>query len=144
MPRKRQPKVTERFTFTNLGYLVAGKASRAGGDIPHYDKKYEVATDTISKDGVRTIVLNPCDMKEVAQKKEQVIGAITEALGEKGSKTFRAILEDTLNDQWDETIELFHDKIFKKKQKISAREGCFKIYIGDGRESRSTEIMIRN
>jgi len=141
MADKKMPKRKESILFNDKGTALSAKHKR--GKIRHWDEFWNVKSDKTNKKGERTIVLKKQDRKTIEKKKKEVINGILEALGEK-SKAMRGLLDDVLQDTWDENIENLYERIIVKKQKVTSGPGCFKIKIGDGRRKNSTEIMLRD
>lgn len=142
MADKKMPKRKEAILFSDKGTALSGKHKR--GKLGHWDDFWNVKSDKTNKAGERTIILKKQDRKNIDKKRKEVIEGILNGLKEKASKALRGLLDDVLQDTWDENIENLHERVIVKKQKVSIGDGCFKISIGDGRRKNSTELMLRN
>src|SRR4030042_740127 len=137
----KMPRITEKILVTDKGYVVAGRPSRPGREIRHLPDEYDVVSDK-EEDGCRVLRLRPRDMTQAIERRKAVVEEILRRLGER-SKALRDVLDDSLGDLWAESIDDLYDRVVVKKEKVSTAEGCFKIYVGDGRTKNSREIMIR-
>ncbi len=141
MADKNMPKRKEVILFSDKGTALSGKHKK--GKLGHWNGYWNVKSDKTNKAGERTIVLKKQDRKNIDKKREEVIEGLLKGLKEK-SKALRGLLDDVLQDTWDENIENLYERVIVKKQKVSIGDGCFKLSIGDGRRKNSTEIMLRN
>ena len=131
-------RVKESISFYRSG--VAYAAKEEGG---HLTGQYDIQRDEVAEDGTRTIVLKPHDLTEFNAKLERLVELLMVQLKESKSSMGAKILKDTLIDYEEEDIDRMLKKMEGGKDKVTAQEGCFKIYIGDGRKKGSEEIMLR-
>lgn len=136
----RIPEIIEELKLTDKGTAWSGKAEEPGERIRHLPDGYTVISDK-TREGTRTIVLQEIDKSERMMKVREIVDGIATALKEGRSKAFKAVLEDVLEDSFDEEIDDLYHRIVEKKEAIVAEPGCFKLVIGMG--SRQKEMMIR-
>ena len=107
----------------------------------HVDKEYTVLKDETFA-GTRTIVLQERDPEPFLEKVKSAADMIAERIGEGQSKTMRNLLVDVLTDYDEKSLDRVLRRL-ARGDKVSTREGCFKILVGDGRRRNCEEIMIR-
>lgn len=132
-------RMKENITICYGGAVFAGK--REGG---HITGEYTMVSDNVAEDGTRTIVLKTVDQTEHIQHAKELTELIAEKLGESESKLMRGLLYDTLIDYRDEVIISMIKDIKGKNKPVRAREGCFRIHIGDGRRHNSHCLELRS
>jgi len=128
----------ESISFYSRGKVFCGK-----GHSTHIDQEYELVEDK-TKEGVRTIVLREKDRTGLIEKARKLVDTIAEQIGEGESKAVKAILFDEFKDYAEEYLDQIYKRITVKKEPVKTQEGCYKLFIGDGRKKDSIEIMIRN
>lgn len=134
----KNPKMKEK-----LGVYDNNKVVSFKGEGRHVSKHFKIISDR-SAGKKRFIVLEEMDRTEIETKKKELLEAILINMGDEKNKTVRALITDVLNDYTDESVTDLHDRVVVKKQKVQAKEGCFKLVIGDGRSKKRKEIMIRD
>ena len=110
----------------------------------HKVHDYVLSSKEKSDDGTLTIVLKPRDMKEIKRKLNKLVNTLAVKLNEPDSKVVKGILKDKLSEFWDEDVEELYNKVVVENQSVKAKEGCFKIIIGDQRRKNSDAIMLRD
>lgn len=126
----------ETISFYRSGRAYAAK--REGG---HITGDYDIVSDAKDESGNRVIVLKEHDLTEHDHNLDELVNALTQKL-DPTSRLFPQILRDTLVDYNDDDIMRLLAKV-RKGVKVTPKEGCFKLYIGDGRKRSAEEIMIR-
>lgn len=121
------------------------KEALASSRVGHLEKEFDILSDTVGEDGVRTITIKPKDLAELNKLRKELVEAIAKKLGEAGSRTFKRILSDTLREYRDSDIKRMHSQLVvaKVKPTVKATRSCFEIIIGDGRKKNSHIIRIR-
>ena len=138
MAKVKIPKVKERIGIYDNKSLVSMK-----GDGRHINKHFKVVSDR-SAGKKRFLVLEEQDRTEIDKKEKELLEAILVNMGDEKNKTVRALVQDVLTDYTDEAIIDLHKRVVIKKQPVQAKEGCFKLVIGDARKKNHKEIMIRD
>lgn len=129
---------TETFTL-----YKARKEGLASTTVGHVEKEYDLLSDEMGEDGIRTIKMKPKDLSERLVMQKQVVDSLMEKLGET-SKTLRAILGDTMRDYSEANIKRLHKKVVLGKASVRRGRGCYYISVGDGRRRNSEIIRIRS
>lgn len=109
----------------------------------HSNADYVVVSDVMGEDGQRTVVFAP-HPEDTSQKREEIVKAILKSLGESRSKSMRKLLNDVFADYFPEAINRIYEKVVLGKLPVKAKEGCFKLIVGDGRSKEHEEIMLRD
>lgn len=109
----------------------------------HLTGDFDILSDKVDSEGNRIITLKPHDLSEHKRKLAKLVELLVHELDPK-SKLLPKLLLDTLIDFPEDAIARMLNKVEKGKEKVTATEGCFKIYIGDGRRKSSEEIMVRS
>ena len=107
----------------------------------HIDKEYAIVSDLINDNGERVIILKEKDLTGFYDKISELVNLIMASLGET-SPVLKGLLNDYFHEHREKTIENIIRKL-NKGASVKAKEGCFKIIIGDGRRKNSEEIMLR-
>ena len=128
-----------------ITFYKGRKEALATSRVGHLEKEYDILSDTIEED-VRVLRIKPKDLSEINKLREELTEVIAEKLGEGTSKTFKAILSDTLTEYDKASIKRMYKKLIEAKGEVppvKATKGCFEIIIGDGRRKKSEIIRIR-
>lgn len=104
--------------------------------------EYDIVSDIVDRDGVRTIVIKPSDKTEHLRLCNELADKMVIRLGEGQNKLLRKMLFDTLRDYGDEDVKDMHKQVVLGEAPVKHREGCFKLIIGDGRRKNHHEIML--
>lgn len=107
----------------------------------HIDKEYTIVSDSVNDNGERVIILKERDLGAFYKKIDELVDLIMTSLGET-SPVLKGILLDHFHEYKEKTIDSITKKL-KKGASVKAKEGCFKIIIGDGRRKNSEHIMLR-
>jgi len=129
--------------YETFSLYKEGRAFSAKKEGRHLIGDYDIVSDATDAEGNRIITLKPHDLSGHLKNLDKLVDLLSKKL-DPDSKLFPKLLRDTLVDYSEKDIERMLNKVEKKKEKVSAQEGCFKIYIGDGRRKKSEEIMIRS
>jgi len=106
--------------------LVLTKRKNGRGIFPrHWNDDYRMVEDR-QEGNKRIITLEKIDNTEIKGKVKECVNEIMKRLGET-SKVLRGVLEDTINEYWDEAVLNLHDKLFSEKNvPVTHWEGCRK------------------
>jgi len=126
-------------TFTLYKGRKEGLASSWMG---HIDKEYDLLSDEVGEEGIRTIKLKEKDLSERLQMQNKVVDALMVKLGET-SRTLKAILKDTIKGYSEASIKRLYKKIVLGEAPVRKGRGCYYISIGDGRKKDRDIIRIR-
>ena len=137
MDKKKAKNMRETITLYREGAALV--TTKEGGIA---EKEYEVVEDR-EDNGDRVITLKRIDRSATVSKVKTLAAAIAKGLGDPRSRTLKGLLQDLLIEYWDEDIDSMYERVVVKGEPVKAREGCFKILIGDGRRKDAGEIMIR-
>ena len=136
-----KPKAKEYLTLYSKGLATFHKIGR-DEEAEMHGADYSIIKDEISPDDTRTIVVKKRDATERQRKLNKIIETILKQLGEGESNLLRKLLKDATLDYYDETIDELYEDVVTKGKPVKAREGCFKIIVGDGRRRRHHEIQL--
>jgi len=110
---------------------TADITENATGEIKN---EYDVVEDSEDEDGIRTIKIKVSQRgREAAVERRELVNALLEALGEKDSKAFSALLENVINVTGSEVIRDWYKSVVVEKQPVKTKKGCFEIVVGKGR-----------
>ncbi len=129
----------ESISLFRNGRAYAGKGEDGG----HLTGDFDLVSDAVDDDGNRVIVLKPHDLTEHHERLDRLVSLLTECL-DPHSKLFPELLHDALVDYSEKDVERMLRKVESGREKVSTREGCFRLFIGDGRRKNSEEIMLRS
>jgi len=130
------PEIKEDFSVYRDGTVYQSK-----GRSDHIAKEYTLVRDETYQ-GHRVIELQEKDLTTLQEKAKRLANLIADKIGEGKSKTVKDILFDVLKDYFEKSLDQLLKKI-EKGEPVRAKEGCFKIVIGDGRTKKSDHIMLR-
>jgi len=130
------PEIKEGFSIYRDGTVYQSR-----GRSDHIDKEYNLLKDE-SFEGVRTIVLQEKDLTTQREKARKLADLMADKIGEGGSKALKEMLYDIFKDYFEENLDKLIRRI-EKGEPVRAKEGCFKIVVGDGRTKKSEHIMLR-
>lgn len=130
------------FFLTNGRVITAAGTGRGKESVGHYTESHTLVSDKVDRSGVRTIVMKAMDRKGIEKRKQELVNAIAKAVKDE-SEIFKQLLADVFATDWDSRVERLYDAVVLKGKKVSFREGCFKILVGDGRKKKGMEVMLR-
>ena len=136
----KYPTKIEQIVLADTGVAVGSRDKT--GVFRHSTEDYVVLSDDYDTEGNRIIKLARRDMSGYNSQIKEIVRMVSNQLGEVG-KPFKQLLTDVLKEEWPESIQDIYDKL-RSGMPAKAKEGCFKLVIGDGRAKDSREIMLRD
>jgi hypothetical protein len=125
----------------NMSFYRNKKVLTTKGISKHLNE-YDIVSDNVEGDGIRTIVIKPSDKTEHLRLCKELATKMVEKMGEGDNRLLNNMLFDTLRDYRDKEVIEMHKKVVLGKETVKHKEGCFKIIIGDGRKKNHHEIML--
>ena len=128
--------------YESISLYRKGQALTGKGDSPHIDKEYMILKDETAE-GVRTIMLQEKDLTQFREKARKLAGVLAERIGEGESNVVKELLFDVLKDYEERKLDELYRQVVEKGEPVKAKEGCYKLIVGDGRTRKSEHIMLR-
>ena len=110
---------------------------------PDHTIDFEIVEDTTDEEGIRTLRIQKTDTTEFDTKRKKLITRLLEALGEPRSRILRKLLDDVLIEYWPDSLDDLYQRVVVRGEPVKAKEGCFKLVVGDARRADHCEIMLR-
>ena len=120
----------------------ARKEALASTHMGHVEKEFDLLTDEIGEDGIRTIRLKPKDLTEIQKMQVELVDKLMEKMGETGNM-LREILLDTVKDYHATAIKRMYQKVVLGEAPVRRGKGYYYISIGDGRKKGADILRIR-